>query len=299
MRPQFPDWIRRKWASGQDFVFTKDLIDDLGLHTVCQSAQCPNRGECWKNRTATFMILGDRCTRNCRFCSVDHGQPDAPEMDEPARVAEAVRRMQLRHAVITSVTRDDLPDGGAAQFAATVRAIRDVNADTTVELLTPDFDARRDDIETVIAAEPNVFGHNIETVRRLYPELRACRATYGTALDVLRIAAEHAPPVVVKSALMVGHGETEDEVVQTLRDLLDAGCEVVSIGQYLRPTKDQREVREFVHPDQFKAYEETAYALGFAFVVAGPFVRSSYRSEELMRQPFVRGRGETAQASGE
>ena len=291
MTTRFPDWIRRNWASGEDFEYTKGLVSGLELHTVCQSAHCPNLGECWRRRTATFMILGNLCTRNCRYCSVPSGRPHGEvDADEPDHVAHAVAEMGVRHAVITSVTRDDLPDGGAAHFAATVNAIHEQRPETSVELLTPDFLGDEGAITTVLESRPHVFGHNIETVRRLYSDLRGKRYSYDLGLGVLRSVAAHPSPVIIKSAFMVGHGETADEVRETLLDLLDAGCEVVSIGQYLRPTRKQREVVDFVHPDQLQAYESMAYDLGFKFAVAGPFVRSSYRSEEVMDTEFARER---------
>ncbi len=286
----FPEWIRQGWASGEDFTYTKGLIEDLGLHTVCQSANCPNIGECWQRRTATMMVLGGTCTRSCRYCSVDSGKPAPPDPQEPENVAEAVRRMDLKHAVITMVTRDDLPDGGAAHIAETVRAIRRLNPGTTVELLVSEFEGVEADIRTVLDAGAEVFGHNIETVERLYPVMRDRRSTYRLALDVLRQAAQYEPRPIVKSAFMAGHGETEHDVEATLQDLLDAGCEAVSIGQYLRPGPKQRKVEAFVHPDQFKAYEAMAYEMGFLFATAGPFVRSSYRSDEMMKAYFARER---------
>jgi lipoic acid synthetase len=298
-KPAFPEWIRQKWPSGKDFSFTKDLVEGLGLHTVCQSARCPNLAECWKERTATLMLLGHLCTRSCRYCSVPGAKrPEPVDEKEPVRVAEAVHHMGLRHAVITSVTRDDLSDGGASHFAATIRAIRERNPDTTIEVLTPDFQGNRDSIMTVLEAGPAVFSHNIETVERLYPVLRSRQCGYDTAVGVLRVAAESALGVIVKSALMVGHGETEDEVRMTLEDLLAAGCEAVSIGQYLRPTRKQKEVVEYVSPGQFRVYEEMAYSMGFSFAVAGPFVRSSYRSGEMMREPFARRRARSAAGCG-
>lgn len=281
MARRFPEWIRRPWGTGTAFVATRDLLDDLEVSTVCQSARCPNMGECWAHRVATFMILGEVCTRDCRFCAVGHGVPAPPDSGEPARVAEAVRRLGLRHAVVTSVTRDDLPDGGAAQFRATIEAIRAAVPDATVEVLTPDFHGDPEAIGWVLDASPEVFGHNIETVERLYPSLRGSANSYARGLDVLRTAALWASDAIVKSALMVGHGETHDEVTATLEDLLEAGCTAVCIGQYLQPTARQSEVAAFVTPDQFAAYEAEAYRLGFAFASAGPFVRSSYRSEEL------------------
>lgn len=288
---KFPEWIRQGWASGRDVEYTRSLVSDNGLHTVCQSAKCPNLGECWKKRTATVMILGNLCTRNCRYCSVPSGKPAGEvDADEPRKVGAAVSRMGLNHVVITSVTRDDLPDGGAAHFVETIREIRAQSPGTTVELLTPDFLGDESAIASVVAAKPEVFGHNIETVERLYPTLRGQRYPYALGLRVLRTVRELCPPVIVKSAFMAGHGETEDEVRRTLADLLEAGCDAVSIGQYLKPSRKQRDVAEFVHPDTFKQYEATARAMGFKFAVAGPFVRSSYRSEEMMAEPFARER---------
>ncbi len=283
MGSPFPDWIKQQWASGENSEFTKSIVSRLGLHTVCQSARCPNQGECWKRHTATFMILGNVCTRNCAFCSVKSGRPEALDPDEPARVAEAVRELGIKHAVITSVTRDDLPDGGAAHFARTVEAVRAANPGTTVEVLVPDFLGDEAPVRTVLASVPEVFGHNIETVERLYDALRRRKITYRDALRVLETAAAHHSGSIVKSALMVGHGEEPAEVRATLRDLLAAGCEAVAIGQYLRPTPKQRRVTAFVPPEQFKEYEVLAYQLGFKFAIAGPFVRSSYRSEELLQ----------------
>ena len=290
MAQRFPEWIRRPWASGQDFGFTKDLVEGLELHTVCQSARCPNMAECWQRRTATLMILGNTCTRSCRYCSVPAGKPEGVDSREPERVAEAIATMKLKHAVITSVTRDDLPDGGSGHIAETVHAVRRLSPRTSVEVLVPDFMGNRTAVSTVLEARPEVFGHNIETVERLYPAIRGKRCTYATALGVLRQAADYEPRIIVKSALMAGHGETASDVERTLRDLLDAGCEAVCIGQYLRPSAKQREVAEYVTPEQFREYEALAYDLGFAFAVAGPFVRSSYRSEELMETTFARNR---------
>ena len=284
MGNSFPEWIRRDWSSGTDFQDTRDLLRELKINTVCQSARCPNQGECWKQHTATFMILGRICTRNCRFCSVSSGTPDVINPDEPARIAEAVKRLELRHAVITSVTRDDLDDGGVGHFAATVRAIHSDNPDTSVEVLIPDFSGNQKAIDTVLDAKPEVLGHNIETVSRLYPHLRGTNYSYETALGVLLYAAEQASSTIIKSGFMVGHGETPDEVYELLTNLLEAGCQAVTIGQYLRPTRQQCEVTEFIHPEQFKTYEDMAYNLGFKFAIAGPFVRSSYNAELLMKK---------------
>jgi lipoic acid synthetase len=246
--------------------------------------------DCWQRRTATLMVLGNTCTRNCRYCSVPSGKPGPADVREPWQVAEAIKRMGLRHAVLTSVTRDDLPDGGAAHIAAVIRAVKTVAPGTTLEVLTPDFRGDTEAIDAVLDAGAEVFSHNIETVERLYAELRGRRCSYRGALSVLRRAADYRSRPIVKSAIMTGHGETPEEVRHTLLDLLEAGCDAVNIGQYLRPSKTQREVAQYVPPEQFREYEQIAYALGFRFVVAGPFVRSSYRSEDLMAMPFVRER---------
>ena len=294
MSQEFPTWIRRPWASGEDFGFTKALLSDLDLHTVCQSAQCPNLAECWAARTATVMIMGNTCTRNCAFCSVPSGHPGSLDAAEPRKVAEAVRRMRLRHAVVTTVVRDDLPDGGSSHIAATIGAIRELNPNTSIEILISEFSGDAAALETVSDARPEVFGHNIETVERLYPVLRDRRFSYETALQALRLAAEHGDTMIVKSAIMVGHGETPEEVRQTLEDVLEAGVDAICVGQYLRPSRRQREVAEYVHPDQFKEYEAMAYALGYKFAVAGPFVRSSYRAEAMMTASFAIKRMEAA-----
>ena len=290
MANKFPDWLRRPWASGSDFGLTKDIVEDLKLHTVCQSAHCPNIGECWAKGTATVMVLGNTCTRNCTFCSVDSGKPVFDDPEEPQNVAQAVKRMRLKHAVVTTVVRDDLPDGGAQHIADTIRAIHEVNPGTTVEILVSDFAGDRDAIKTVLDAEPEIFCHNIETVERLYPSVRDRRFTYRSALSVLEMARELSPRTIVKSALMLGMSETVYDVKATLADLHEAGCEAVCIGQYLRPTQQQAQVKDYVHPEQFQAYEELAYAMGFQYAVCSPFVRSSYKSEEILDTDFARER---------
>lgn len=290
MTTRFPEWIRRSWASGANVQYTKGLVEDNALHTVCQSARCPNLHECWSRRTATFMVLGNVCSRNCRYCSVPSGKPETLDADEPGRVADAVRKMGLRHTVLTSVTRDDLPDGGAAHIAETIRAIRRVSPSTTVEVLVPDFQGDPEAIRVVLDSHPEVFSHNIETVARLHPVIRSRHYTYAMALGVLNEGAAYRPQPIVKSALMVGHGETPEEVRATLEDLVAAGCDAVSIGQYLRPTPKQRAVEAFVRPEEFEAYRRMAYDSGFKFAVAGAFVRSSYRSDEMMEAPFARER---------
>lgn len=290
MARKFPEWLRRPWASGNDFGITKDIVEDLKLHTVCQSAHCPNIGECWTKGTATVMVLGNTCTRNCTFCSVDSGKPTFDDAQEPENVAQAVKQMQLKHAVVTTVVRDDLADGGAKHIADTIRAIHRVNPGTTVEILVSNFAGDREAIETVLEADPEIFCHNIETVERLYSKIRDRRFSYESALSVLTMARELSPRSIVKSALMLGLGESEDDVKATLSDLREAGCEAVCIGQYLRPTTQQAEVHSYIHPDQFAAYEKLAYEMGFSYAVCGPFVRSSYRSEAVLDTDFARER---------
>jgi len=272
----------------------KGLLAGLQLHTVCQSAHCPNHAECWGQRTATFMVLGRVCTRCCTFCAVNGGHPEAVDPEEPEKVAEAVKRLGLRHAVITSVTRDDLPDGGSAHIARTVTAVRMRNPGTTVEVVVQDFKGDPQAIARVVEAEPDIFGHNIETVARLHPVLRDWRFRYTRSLETLRLAASHANETCVKSAFLLGCGENDAEIRQTLEDLLDAGCIAVCMGQYLQPTARHHAVARFVTPAEFAAYEELAYALGFAFAVAGPLVRSSYRSGELLQHIAPRKTGGNA-----
>ncbi|HOV72466.1 MAG TPA: lipoyl synthase [Candidatus Hydrogenedentes bacterium] len=281
MVSRFPKWIRRSWSAPDGVIATRGVLEDLRLHTVCRSARCPNRSECWQRRTATFMILGGQCTRNCSFCAVAHGRPENVEEDEPARIAEAVKRLELRHVVVTSVTRDDLPDGGAYHFAATVEAIRGGCPGVRIEVLTPDFQGREQAIRTVLASGPDVFGHNIETVARLHPAVRDARCSYERSLAVLHLVADEAPGIIVKSSLMAGLGETDMEIRQTLRDLRVAGCGAVCIGQYLQSGPRQRPVEQFVPLEAFKRYETWAYAMGFSFVAAGPFVRSSYHADQV------------------
>jgi len=288
MAGKFPEWLRRPWASGTEFGVTKEIMDDLKLHTVCQSAHCPNIGECWAQGTATVMVLGNRCSRNCTFCSVESGKPEFDDPQEPKNVALAVKRMNLKHAVVTTVVRDDMADGGAAHIAETIRAIHAENPATTVEILVSDFHQDEDAIRTVLDAEPEVFCHNIETVERLYPKIRDRRFNYAGALKVLSLARKTNPRSIVKSAMMVGHGETAEEVQQTLRDLYGAGCEAVCIGQYLQPTQAQGDVSDYVHPEQFDAYEKLAYEIGFEFAVSAPFVRSSYKSEAVLETEFAK-----------
>jgi lipoic acid synthetase len=259
------------------------LLERLHLHTVCQGAKCPNMPECFGRGTATFLILGSVCTRNCRFCAVPDGAPSPLDENEPANVAEAVATLKLRHAVVTSVTRDDLADGGSAHFAKTIREIRSRCA-ASVEVLTPDFKGREEDIARVADALPDVFNHNVETVPRLYPVVRP-QADYRRSLELLRFVKNRRPEIVTKSGLMVGVGETNEEVVESLRDLRDAGCDFVTIGQYLRPSKAHLPIARFVPPEEFEELAQTARSLGFGGVASAPFVRSSYHAGEMFEEP--------------
>lgn len=286
----FPPWLRLHWPKPGETDTVRNILSELSLHTVCVGAQCPNQGECWSRGTATFMILGNHCTRNCPFCGVLSGVPSPVDPEEPSRIAEAVRRLQLRYCVITSVTRDDLPDGGAAHFVTTVRAIRATSPTTAIEVLTPDFGGNSEAIGYVAAEAPDVFGHNIETVERLHPVLRDLRASYEKSMTVLRTVRQMLSAACwVKSGFMVGCGETQKEVFETLDDLRRAGCDAVTIGQYLKPRTGQVPVVTYVPLEQFKQYEGYARNLGFRFVAAGPRVRSSYRAELLLenRPAFV------------
>ncbi len=282
---QKPPWIKVRLPSNPVFFSTKALISDLRLHTVCESAQCPNRWECWSQGPATVMIAGERCTRACGFCAVSTAKPFALEEDEPERVAEAVRRMKLKHVVITAVARDDLKDGGANHFARTINAVREMDPSIVIEVLVPDFHAQDWCIEIVTNAAPEIFNHNMETVERLTPAVRS-RAKYRTSLEVLRKAKEISPKIVTKSGVMLGLGETESELFQTMDDLRDVGCQVLTLGQYLRPTPTHLPVIEFVTPERFEAYGEIGRAKGFAHVASGPLVRSSYHAADF--HPVVR-----------
>lgn len=290
----FPEWIRQPWPSGEAFSEVKSLLGDLKLHTVCQSAHCPNQSECWGRRTATFMVMGNVCTRHCTYCAVNSGHSGELDPDEPAHIAEAVRRLGLKHTVITSVTRDDLPDGGAGHVAETIRAIKTVCPETTIEALVQDFDGKREHIALVQEAGPEIFSHNIETVEPVFSRVRDRRFTYPQSLEVLRIAREFSDGRFIKSSFMLGLGETREDIENTLRDLKEAGCDAVSMGQYLQPTPKHAPVVAYISPEEFKGYEDLAYALGFDFAVAGPFVRSSYRSEALLETEFAKARLDAA-----
>ena len=279
-RPRLPEWFRVQLPTDSAYFATRNLIDDLNLHTVCESARCPNHWECWSKGTATFMIAGDRCTRACGFCAVDTRKPMALDFDEPDRVAEATRRMQLKHVVITAVARDDLADGGAEHFKKVIRRVREVNPEIVIEVLTPDFQDDDKAIETVLAARPEIFNHNLETVRRLTPSVRSV-ATYERSLSVLRKVKDRAPELHTKSGLMLGLGETEDELFEAMRDLRDTNCDILTLGQYLQPTNKHLPVVEFIHPDKFAKHQRTAESMGFIYVASGPLVRSSYHADEF------------------
>ncbi len=279
---RLPPWLRAKAGQYERVHDMRVLLGQSRLHTVCESARCPNQGECWTRGTATFMLLGDICTRSCGFCAVATGRPPAPDPDEPRHVAETSRRLGLRFVVVTSVARDDLKDGGAGHFAATVRAIHEVTPDTQVEVLVPDFKADPDSVRSVVESGPTVFNHNLETVERLTKQVRI-QAKYPRSLEVLRMAKTMGQPVT-KTGIMLGLGEAEDEVLQLMRDARETGCDIFTIGQYLQPTKQHLPVKEFVHPDRFKALEEAGYALGFSSVFSGPLVRSSYHAELTARR---------------
>jgi lipoic acid synthetase len=275
-----PDWIKVRLPSNPVFFSTKALVSDLRLHTVCESAQCPNRWECWSQGTATFMIAGDRCTRACGFCAVTTAKPFALEHDEPQRVAEAVMRMKLKHVVITAVARDDVPDGGALHFARTIEAIRERDTSIIIEVLVPDFNGKDDSLRTVLEAAPHIFNHNLETVERLTPVVRS-RAKYKLSLEFLARAKELRPDITTKSGIMLGLGETETEVFQAMDDLREHGVEVLTMGQYLRPTPQHLPVVEYIRPEVFNLYGDIARNKGFTHVASGPLVRSSYHAADF------------------
>ena len=284
--PRLPEWFRLKLPTASAYFATRNLIDDLNLNTVCESARCPNHWECWSKGTATFMIAGDRCTRACGFCAVDTRKPMVLEVDEPDRVAEATRRMKLKHVVITAVARDDLSDGGAAHFNRVIERVREVNPGVLIEVLTPDFQDDDRAIDAVISARPEIFNHNLETVRSLTPEVRSV-ATYDQSLSVLAKVKKRVPEIYTKSGLMLGLGETKEELLEAMADLRSAGCDLLTLGQYLQPTEKHLKIEEFIHPDQFAAYKRTAEAMGFSYVASGPLVRSSYHADDFVPEEFA------------
>lgn len=275
-----PDWLKIRLHRTADYAEVRHIVEQHNLHTICSSGKCPNQAECWSRRTATFMILGDICTRGCRFCATQTGRPLAPDPQEPKQVAESVRLMQLRYVVLTSVTRDDLEDGGARHWAATVEAIREENPDAAIELLIPDLDAKHELIDIVLASKADIVGHNIETVERLTPEVRS-RAKYRTSLETLRYMSSSG--AVTKSGIMVGLGESDEEVIATLSDLREAGVRIVTLGQYLRPSLEHYPVAAYITPEKFDWYRQKALEMGFDYCASAPLVRSSYLAEEALK----------------
>ncbi len=283
MNRKLPPWMTKRIPSPAVVAEVDRMIRSASLHTVCESARCPNLGECWSRRTATFMILGDVCTRNCGFCAIKVGRPNAVDPGEPRRVAETARDMGLKHVVVTSVTRDDLPDRGAGQFAATIRAIRDLMPGATVEVLTPDFMADESLIRIVVQEKPEIFNHNLETVERLSPSVRP-QARYRRSLDVLKKVKDLDPDMLTKSGIMLGLGETLDEVLDAMADLRAASVDVLTVGQYLRPTMNHLPVVEYVRPEVFDELQAEGLRMGFRYVASSPFTRSSYNASEVLAE---------------
>ena len=280
-RKRIPEWLRLKLPQSSAFTQTRGLLEELDLHTVCESAKCPNHWECWSKGTATFMIAGDRCTRACGFCAVSTAKPLPLEGDEPDRVAEATLRLKLKHVVITAVARDDLDDGGANHFQETIEAVRRRNPGIVIEVLVPDFLDKDESLQKVLDARPEIFNHNLETVRRLTPQVRS-RAEYDRSLNVLRKVKEKcAGKIYTKSGIMLGLGETKPELLETMQDLRDARCDILTLGQYLQPSLCHLPVADYVTPEKFNEYGETAREMGFMHVASGPMVRSSYHADEF------------------
>ncbi|HUF88367.1 MAG TPA: lipoyl synthase [Gemmatimonadota bacterium] len=291
-RPRKPEWLKVRAGGGPRYASVKHAVEERGLHTVCQEARCPNIGECWGHGTATFMILGDICTRGCRYCAVDKGMPTELDLDEPAKLADAVVEMGLSYVVITSVDRDDLADGGASIFAGSIRAIRDRSPGTEIEVLVPDFQGGPAALRAVLDAGPDVLNHNVETVPRLYRRARG-GGVYAVTLELLERARAWAPGMVTKTGMMLGLGEEIPEVLAVMRDLVERGVDILTLGQYLRPTEWHLPVARFVHPDEFAELARHGEAMGFAHVEAGPLVRSSYRADRQLLASR-RSRGEPA-----
>jgi lipoic acid synthetase len=287
-----PEWLRARYPTGNNYEIIKEILRRHSLHTVCEEANCPNVAECWGGGTATFMLMGDTCTRGCRFCMVKSGNPHgAVDVFEPLKVAKTVADLGLRYVVITSVDRDDLPDGGAGHFAQTIRAIKEQDDDVIVEVLIPDFRGKVELVRRVVEAGPEVLAHNIETTEPLTPKLRDPRATYRQSLKILKAVKELDPAIRSKSSIMLGLGETESDLFRTMRDLRDVKVDILTLGQYLRPTRGHIPVSEYVPPDRFRHYREVAERLGFLYVAAGPFVRSSYRAGEFFSDALIHQNG--------
>lgn len=272
-----PEWLKIRLPRGEEFAKVNALIKKHHLHTICTSGNCPNHADCWERGTATLMILGNICTRSCKFCNVNTGKPLPVDNEEPQKVAQTVKDLQLNHCVLTSVDRDDLPDGGANHWAETIRQIKALNPGVTIETLIPDFDGKQELVQLVIEAAPQVISHNLETVRRLTPLVRS-RAKYKTSLQVLKVIAQSG--LIAKSGIMLGLGEKEEEILETMDDLLNINCKVLTIGQYLQPTRNNYPVKEYITPDKFEEYKQIGIARGFTFVESAPLVRSSYRAEK-------------------
>lgn len=278
-----PPWLKKRLPPYEDLQKVKSIIDEANLHTVCEEARCPNIGECFSKGTATILILGNVCTRNCRFCAVEHGTPAPPDELEPKNVSMAVRNMGLKYVVITSVTRDDLPDGGAIQFAKTIREIRSLNPDIKIEVLIPDFKGDPSSLEIVLSERPDVLNHNVETVSRLYPKVRP-QADYMRSLKVLKTSKEQYPDIITKSGFMIGLGEHRQEVLELMADLMASGCDFLTIGQYLQPDKRCLPVERYIPPEEFEEYKIMGLEMGFKAVASGPFVRSSYHAFEMFNR---------------
>ena len=288
-----PDWLRVKLPIGEDYRHVRNLVDTHKLHTICESGNCPNMGECWGEGTATFMILGNICTRSCGFCAVATGRPEAIDWDEPQRVAEAINLMKVKHAVVTSVDRDEIKDGGSIIWYNTIKAIKALNPTPTLETLIPDFKAEIENIQRIIEAAPEVVSHNIETVERLTRQVRI-QAKYWRSMETLRILKKGG--MRTKSGIMLGLGELKEEVIQTMQDLRDSEVDVITIGQYLQPSKKHLQVQRFVHPDEFKELREIGYEMGFDYVESGPLVRSSYHSDKHVIKGWGRAKWEAEKA---
>jgi lipoic acid synthetase len=281
-----PPWLKKRLPPIQDLMKVKSILEETALHTVCEEARCPNLGDCFSTGTATILILGEICTRNCGFCAVQHGLPVALDEAEPERVAQAVKRMGLQYVVITSVTRDDLPDGGASHFAKTIKAIRALDRKIKVEVLIPDFKGEFSPLMTVLEESPDVLNHNIETIPRLYPRVRP-QADYKRSLDLLKRSKEAYPHIFTKSGFMVGLGETEEEVIHLLQDLREVGCDFLTIGQYLQPRPDRLPVVRYIPPEEFEEYQKIGIENGFKSVASGPFVRSSFHASQMFESPSI------------
>jgi len=275
-----PEWLRIKLPEASEYGYVKEHLSRYNLHTICESGNCPNQGECWAAKTATFMILGNTCTRNCRFCGVNHGHPETPDPLEPKHLAKVIEELKIKHCVLTSVTRDDLADGGAAHWAATIRAVK-ANGFSTVEALIPDFEGNENQLQEVIDAGPDIIAHNIETVKRMTALIRI-KAQYGRSLGVIKYLSDHNQQS--KSGIMVGLGETDEEIYETIEDLARVNCKILTIGQYLQPSRKNHEVKRYVTPSQFAEYKSFAISAGIPYVESGPLVRSSYHAEKFVRK---------------